>query len=64
MVEKMMTYALGRGMENFDRCTVKDIAADVAKNDYRFSALVNGIVMSDAFHKRRAKRADEFAKVE
>lgn len=64
MVEKMMTYALGRGIENFDRCTVREIAADVVKHDYRFSALVNGIVMSDAFQKRRAKRADEFVKAE
>jgi hypothetical protein len=59
LVEKMMTYALGRGLENYDRCTVKEIAAVVAKDGYRFSTLVNEIVSSDAFQKRRAKRVGE-----
>jgi hypothetical protein len=59
MVEKMLTYALGRGLQNADRRTVREIAADVAKDGYRFSALVNGIVASDAFQKRRAKRPGE-----
>jgi hypothetical protein len=57
LVEKMMTYALGRGMENHDRPTVKGIATAVAKDGYRFSALVDEIVASDAFQKRRAKRS-------
>ena len=59
LVEKMMTYALGRGLQNSDGCTVREIADAVAKDGYRFSALVNGIVTSDAFQKRRAKRAVE-----
>jgi hypothetical protein len=59
VTEKMLTYALGRGMESYDRCTVKDICYAVAKNDYRFSSLINGIVTSDAFQKRRSKRLDE-----
>jgi hypothetical protein len=57
LVEKMMTYALGRGLENYDRPMVKEIAAAVAKDGYRFSTLVDQIVSSDAFQKRRAKRA-------
>jgi hypothetical protein len=56
LVEKLMTYALGRGMENYDRVTVKEIAAAVAKDGYRFSTLVDRLVGSDAFQKRRAKR--------
>jgi hypothetical protein len=56
LVEKMLTYALGRGLEMTDRCTVKEISAAVAKDGYRFSTLVNEIVASDAFQKRRAKR--------
>jgi hypothetical protein len=59
LTEKMLTYALGRGMQNADRRTVREIADAVAKDGYRFSALVNGIVTSDAFQKRRAKRPGE-----
>src|SRR5262249_24912435 len=51
--EKMLTYALGRGLEATDRCVVDKMAADVAKNDYRFSALVTAVVQSDPFRKRR-----------
>lgn len=58
-VQKLLTYALGRGMENFDRCTVKDIAAALEKNDYKFSTLMEQVVMSDAFQKRRAKKSSE-----
>jgi hypothetical protein len=59
LTEKLLTYALGRGLTNSDRCTVREIAEATAKDGYRFSALVNGIVTSDAFQKRRAKRAGE-----
>ncbi|HEV8290528.1 MAG TPA: DUF1592 domain-containing protein, partial [Tepidisphaeraceae bacterium] len=55
MVEKMLTYGLGRGMEEYDRCTVKEICQSVEKNNYRFSSVVDAIVQSDAFLKRRAK---------
>jgi hypothetical protein len=55
----MLTYALGRGLEYYDKCALDDIASDLARNDYRFSSLVLSIVTSDAFQKRRAKRADE-----
>jgi hypothetical protein len=56
LVEKMMTYALGRGLENYDRPAVKEIAAAVAKDGYHFSTLIDQVVSSDAFQKRRAKR--------
>jgi len=55
MVEKMLTYALGRGMEEYDRCTVKEICQTIEKNNYHFSSVVDAIVQSDAFLKRRAK---------
>jgi mono/diheme cytochrome c family protein len=51
--EKMLTYALGRGIEPADRCHVDEIAAAVAAKDYRFSALVTAIVQSDPFRLRR-----------
>ena len=54
--EKMLTYALGRGTERYDRCAVNEIAGSLKKNDYRFSTLVIEIVKSDPFQKRRAKR--------
>ncbi len=53
VVEKLLTYGLGRGMEFDDTCTIKDVTTDAAKSDYRFSALVLGVVKSDAFQKRR-----------
>ena len=59
LVEKMLTYALGRGMKHYDRCTVKDIAESLKKDDYKVSALVTAIVESDAFQKRRAKKPGE-----
>lgn len=53
--EKMLTYALGRGLEPFDRCTVDDIVAALAKDGYKFSTLIQQIVASDAFQKRRVQ---------
>src|SRR5262249_8819149 len=53
--EKMLTFALGRGLEAYDKCAVDRIAAAVAKNDYRFSSLVLEIVKSDPFQLRRGR---------
>lgn len=53
LVEKLATYALGRGLEPSDRCNVSEIADRVAKRGYRFSALVTEIVLSEPFRKRR-----------
>lgn len=52
ITEKMLTYALGRGLVSYDRCAVKEILARVESNDYHFSALVTGIVLSDPFRHR------------
>ena len=49
ITEKMMTYALGRGIESYDRQSVKTIAAQVAKDNYRISSLILGIVKSPQF---------------
>jgi hypothetical protein len=59
LIEKMLTYSLGRGLELYDRCTVKDIATAVERDGYKFSTLLTQIVTSDAFQKRRAKRPGE-----
>ena len=55
LTERIMTYALGRGLEYYDRRAVDAVTAAVAKNDYKFSALVAEIVKSDPFRLRRGK---------
>ena len=49
VVEKLLTYALGRGVEFEDMPTVRSIVRDAAPGKYRFSSLVLGIVKSPAF---------------
>ena len=51
--ESLMTYALGRHVESFDMPTVRGIQRDAARQDYRFSAFVQGIVKSQAFRMSR-----------
>ena len=60
LTEKMLTYALGRGLEYYDKCAVSEIMAKLAKEDYRFSSLVLGVVNSAPFQKRRGE-ADQMA---
>jgi hypothetical protein len=55
LAEKMLTYALGRGLETYDRCAVRHVLQRLEAADYRFSALVAGIVTSDPFLLREAK---------
>ena len=50
--EKLFTYALGRGLERTDRAVVDQITADLAQNNYRFTALVTDIVNSRPFQMR------------
>jgi hypothetical protein len=56
LAEKLLTYALGRGLESFDACSVDEIVATTSKNGDRFSALVVAIVASEAFQKKQTKR--------
>jgi len=51
-VEKMLTYALGRGLETFDRPTVDAIIAKTAPDGYRFVSIVEAVVDSPAFQQR------------
>jgi Protein of unknown function (DUF1592)/Protein of unknown function (DUF1588)/Protein of unknown function (DUF1587)/Protein of unknown function (DUF1585)/Protein of unknown function (DUF1595)/Planctomycete cytochrome C len=53
VTQKLMTYALGRGVEYFDMPTVRAIVADAAESDYAFSALVMGIATSDQFRMKQ-----------
>jgi mono/diheme cytochrome c family protein len=52
VTEKLLTYALGRGLERYDRPTVKTIVKKIAPDDYRFSDLVLEIVNSMPFEMR------------
>jgi mono/diheme cytochrome c family protein len=54
MTEKMLTYALGRGLEYYDMPAVRKIVQDARNNGYRFSSLVTGIVKSTPFQMREA----------
>jgi hypothetical protein len=56
LAEKMLTYALGRGLEPYDKCSVDRIVKQLAAEQYRLSALVLAIVHSDPFQKRTGKR--------
>ncbi|HEY3741581.1 MAG TPA: DUF1592 domain-containing protein [Bryobacteraceae bacterium] len=53
LTEKLLTYALGRGLERYDKPVVRSISRDLAANGYRFSSLVMGIVNSEPFTTRR-----------
>jgi mono/diheme cytochrome c family protein len=55
MAEKLLTYAIGRGLEADDMPAVRQIVRSAAADDYRFSALVRGIVTSVPFQMRRAE---------
>ncbi len=58
LAEKMLTYALGRGLEYYDKCAVDRIAEALQKNEYRFSALVQSIVSSEPFRRCRVTRIE------
>jgi len=49
LTEKLMTYALGRGIEYFDMPSVRKIVKDAKSDNYRFSSIVLGIVKAPAF---------------
>ena len=58
MTEKLMTYALGRSVDYYDMPTVRQIVRDAARDNYRFSSLVMGIVKSAPFQMRKVPDAD------
>ncbi|QDV85134.1 DUF1592 domain-containing protein [Planctomycetes bacterium TBK1r] len=56
LASKLLTYALGRGLTSYDRCTVNSALAAMENDGYRFSSLVQAIVTSDPFTMRERKR--------
>jgi hypothetical protein len=59
---KVLTYALGRGIEPFDRRTVREIVNRTAAQDYRFQALILAVTHSPAFQQRRGELTQEIAR--
>ena len=53
--EKMLTYALGRGVEYYDMPAIREIVSQAAEDDFRFSAIVLGIVESTPFQMRMSQ---------
>ena len=62
--EKMMTYALGRGIEYYDQPTVENIIRQLETQNYRFSVLITEIVKSDPFRLRRGLGEDRASSTE
>ncbi len=55
VAEKMLTYALGRGLDYYDKPTIGRINSSLASNDYKFSTLIVEIAKSDPFRMRRGQ---------
>ena len=63
IAEKLLTYALGRGVNYLDAPTVRQIVRDAARDDYRWSSLVLGIVRSAPFQQRIVRDSAPEARV-
>jgi hypothetical protein len=59
LTERLMAYALGRHIDHRDMPTVRHIARNAAKDQYRFGSIVTQIVASDAFRKRESAPAPQ-----
>ena len=63
LVENMLTYGLGRGLEAYDYCTVEDIRKQLAANDYRIQNIIFGIVESQSVPVSGRRREDDVDRV-
>ncbi len=64
MTEKLLIYALGRGLDYRDMPALRTILRDASRDNYRFSALILGVVHSTPFQMRTAGRESEAAPVQ
>ncbi len=55
VTEKLLMYALGRGLEYYDMPAVRGIVRNVAEDDYRWSSVILGVIESDPFQMRRTR---------
>ncbi|MEO5957691.1 MAG: DUF1585 domain-containing protein [Opitutaceae bacterium] len=53
---RMLTFALGRGLESYDSRTVERIADAMKKNGHKFSVLIEEVVRSEPFQKRSGRQ--------
>ena len=58
VTDKLLAYAVGRGLTYTDRPAVRQIVRDAAAEDYRWSSVVLGVVESAPFQWRRTRRVD------
>jgi hypothetical protein len=56
LIENMLTYGLGRGLEAYDYCTIEEIRHQLTASDYRIHSVIFGIVESKAFQYRGVAR--------
>lgn len=63
LTERLLIYALGRGLDYHDVHTVDQIVADLHRHDGKFSALLLGIINSAPFQKRRIAESDKGGQV-
>jgi hypothetical protein len=54
VTEKLLVYALGRGLESYDNPAIRQILREARFEDYRWSAIILGVVRSNPFQMRRA----------
>jgi hypothetical protein len=59
VADRMLTYALGRGLEPYDAPAIRKIVRDAARDDYRWSSLIIATVDSVPFRMRRAETPDQ-----
>jgi hypothetical protein len=55
IIEKMLTYSLGRGLEKYDRKTIDDVGRKLLASGYQFQTLISEIVQSLPFQSRRGE---------
>jgi hypothetical protein len=61
LTEKLLTYALGRGLEDYDQPAVQSIVSDTVAGGYKFSSLLTEIALSHPFRKRRGEAVPPLA---
>jgi hypothetical protein len=58
LAEKLLIYAIGRGIESYDRPAIDEIVNSAKSGEYKFSTFVRGIVRSDPFQKRDSRKKE------
>ena len=61
LTEKVLTYALGRGLEYYDKCAVDAITAKLKRDRYKFSSLILEVTRSTPFQMQRGEAPKETA---